>query len=83
VAGADAFVAGNMMLAVGISAAAPDLPIAAHDDRLVAYGSDRVAGSLVSTVAPLAAAWQPICDATSRTILGEIPQILLPVELSD
>lgn len=79
--GVDGVIAGNMMLAAGLRDAAPDLPIAAHDDALTGYGPDRVAPPLWRSLAPLDAAWAPLCDGLSRAIAGEVPQVLLPVSL--
>lgn len=77
----DGIVCGNMMLAAGLSASAPDLLIAAHDDRLITCGPDRISAPLIRTQAPLADAWEPLCHALVQAIDGGNPQVLLPVDL--
>ena len=75
----DGVVAGNMMLATGLCAGLPGMPIAAHDDHLIAYSAEHLTGLTARTEAPLDAAWAPLCDALARAIEGETPQVLLPV----
>jgi len=78
--GIDGVIAGNMMLAAGLRAALPDIPLAVHDDRLIAFDPARLSGPLMRTEAPLDAAWAPLCDALVQAIDGEIPQVILPFQ---